>query len=335
MGKQVTLSAFLNDNTPNHIEDKGGYLKLFLSISEATKWVNAEVNRAGLTDYVLGAVGKENVQGEDQQKLDLLANDIFIHAFQSYPEFCGVGSEEMDDFVSKGFNENGDYVVLMDPLDGSSNIDVNVSIGTIFSIYKRVSPKGSPCKLEDFLQPGNQQVVSGYVLYGTSTMLVYTDGQGVNGFTLDPQTGDFYLSHPDIKAPDAGKIYSINEGNMHSLSPIYQTYIQYCQSKENDMGKPYSARYIGSLVADFHRNLLKGGIYIYPETASAPQGKLRLLYEGNPLAWIAEQAGGLATNGSDRIMDIVPTELHQRAPLVIGSKNMVEKVKQLRENVPV
>jgi fructose-1,6-bisphosphatase I len=214
---------------------------------------------------------------------------------------------------------------LFDPLDGSSNIDVNVSIGTIFSIYRRISPNGTPATLADMLQTGDQQVAAGYVLYGSSTILVYSTGKGVNGFTLDPAVGEFFLSHPDMKMPEEGRLYSINEGNLQDFDPTLRAYLDYCQSDKNQTGKPYSGRYIGSLVADFHRNLIKGGIYIYPTVPSAPQGRLRLLYECNPLAFIAEQAGGLATDGQQRILDIKPNQLHQRVGFYIGSKKMVEK----------
>jgi fructose-1,6-bisphosphatase I len=219
----------------------------------------------------------------------------------------------------------------MDPLDGSSNIDVNVSIGTIFSIYKRISPRGERAQLQDFLQEGNKQIAAGYIIYGSSTMLVYTTGMGVNGFTLDTGIGEFCLSHQNIKTPENGKIYSLNEGNYNKFPEGVKKYIKYCQEKDKATNRPYSARYIGSLVADFHRNLLKGGVFIYPETASAPSGKLRLLYECNPIAFIAEQAGGKATDGHKRVMDIKPKTLHQRVPFYTGSKNMVEKSENFLE----
>ena len=221
-------------------------------------------------------------------------------------------------------SRNGKYLVLFDPLDGSGNIDVNVSIGTIFSIFRRLDPE-KPITVEDFLQPGTAQVAAGYVVYGSSTMMVYTTGHGVNGFTLDPSIGTFCLSHPNIKMPEDGKIYSVNEGNFNTMEEGVKAYINWCREEDKSTKRPYSARYIGSLVADFHRNLLKGGIYIYPGTTKAPNGKLRLLYECSPLAFIAEQAGGLATDGKNRIMEIQPAELHQRVPFFVGSKNMVEK----------
>jgi fructose-1,6-bisphosphatase I len=267
------------------------------------------------------------VQGEEQQKLDVVADQQFIRAFEQGGEICGIASEENDEFVAftSESARNGKYVVLFDPLDGSSNIDVNVSIGTIFSIYRRVSPVGSLANMDDMLQPGTEQVAAGYVLYGSSTMLVYSTGHGVNGFTLDPSIGEFCLSHPDLRMPESGRIYAMNEGNLHRVEEGLVDYISFCRSYDNDKGAPYSGRYIGSLVADFHRSLIKGGIYIYPDTTDSPEGKLRLLYECNPLAYIAEQAGGLATTGRKRILDLQPERLHQRVPFYIGSKNMVEK----------
>jgi len=296
-------------------------------IALASKIVSNDVRKAGLVDHILGAQGGQNIQGEEQQKLDVVADDAFIRAFENGGEVCGIASEENDDYLAFESEQaqNANYVALFDPLDGSSNIDVNVSIGTIFSIYRRVSHQGSKATLDDMLQAGTQQVAAGYVLYGSSTLLVYTTGNGVNGFTLDPSIGEYFLSHPDMKMPDNGRLYSVNEGNLNDFDPQLRAYLAYCQSNDNQTGKPYSGRYIGSLVADFHRNLIKGGIYIYPTVPSAPKGRLRLLYECNPLAFIAEQAGGLATNGTERILDIKPTELHQRVGFYIGSKKMVEK----------
>jgi len=328
MGRVITLSEFIVDRQKDFPFATGELSSLLGSIRLASKIVNREVNKAGLTDDILGATDNQNIQGETQQKLDVYANDEFIRALVNQGEVCGIGSEEDDNYLGSevGLNKNGKYILLMDPLDGSSNIDVNVSIGTIFSIYKRVSPVGGEVTIEDFLQPGNKQVAAGYVIYGSSTMLVFTTGNGVNGFTLDPSIGVFCLSHPNMMFKPDGTIYSINEGNFNLLAPGVQDYIRYCQSAEGK--NPYSARYIGSLVADFHRNMIKGGIYIYPATSSAPNGKLRLLYEANPLAFIAEQAGGLCTDGVTRIMDIEPTELHQRCPLYVGSRNMVQKAHQ-------
>ena len=290
--------------------------------------VNHDVNKAGLVD-IIGAHGDKNIQGEDQQKLDVYANDIFIQTLKNRNIVCGIASEEEDDFISinsQDENNQNKYVVLIDPLDGSSNIDVNVSVGTIFSIYRRVTPVGTPVTIEDFLQKGEAQVAAGYVIYGTSTMIVYTTGHGVNGFTLNPAIGTFYLSHPDMQFSEDGQIYSVNEGNYVHFPQGIKNYIKYCQMEEGN--RPYTSRYIGSLVSDFHRNMIKGGIYIYPQTAKDPNGKLRLLYECNPMAFIAEQANGKASDGFNRIMDIEPTELHQRVPFICGSKNMVEKAEE-------
>ena len=291
-----------------------------------------EVRRAGLVD-ILGSDGVVNIQGEEQQKLDVYANEIFIQTLINREIVCGIASEENDDFITIEGSDNGNnnkYVVLMDPLDGSSNIDVNVSVGTIFSVYRRITPIGTPVTLDDFLQPGVNQVAAGYVIYGTSTMLVYTTGFGVNGFTLNPAIGTFYLSHPNMKFPVDGSIYSVNEGNYSQFPQGVKNYIKYCQQEEGD--RPYTSRYIGSLVSDIHRNMIKGGIYIYPTSSKSPKGKLRLLYECNPLAFIAEQAGGKASDGYQRIMEIQPTALHQRVPFFCGSENMVEKAESFMRN---
>jgi fructose-1,6-bisphosphatase I len=327
MSKLTTLHEFIVSKQKDFPFASGELSRLLHDIALASKIVSNDVRKAGLVDHILGAQGGQNVQGEEQQKLDVVADEAFIRAFQNGGEVCGIASEENDDFLAFDSQraQNANYVVLFDPLDGSSNIDVNVSIGTIFSIYRRVSPTGSKTTLADMLQAGTQQVAAGYVLYGSSTILVYTTGNGVNGFTLDPAIGEYFLSHPDMKMPENGRLYSVNEGNLNDFDPQLRAYLAYCQSNENQTGKPYSGRYIGSLVADFHRNLIKGGIYIYPAVPSAPQGRLRLLYECNPLAFIAEQAGGLATDGKQRILDIQPTELHQRVGFYIGSKLMVEK----------
>ncbi|MDG1805668.1 class 1 fructose-bisphosphatase [Flavicella sp.] len=274
-------------------------------------------------------MGNSLIQEKVQQKLDVYANDVFKSALINREIVCGIASEEEDDFVIINGKENSKsnkYVLLIDPLDGSSNIDVNVSVGTIFSIYRRITPEGTPVQKEDFLQKGNEQVAAGYIVYGTSTMLVYTTGHGVNGFTLNPALGTFYLSHPDMKFPKRGNIYSINEGYYAHFPQGVKDYLKYCQAEEED--RPYTSRYIGSLVSDFHRNMIKGGIYIYPTSSTAPQGKLRLLYECNPIAFIAEQALGKATDGFQRIMDLQPTELHQRVPIFCGSTKMVEKAEE-------
>lgn len=326
--KNQTLGEFIIENQTAFKYTSGELSRLINSIRLAAKVVNYEVNKAGLVD-ILGAAGDTNIQGEDQQKLDVYANEKFIQTLINRNIVCGIASEEEDDFMTINSNDKNNqnkYVVLMDPLDGSSNIDVNVSVGTIFSVYRRVTPVGTPVQLEDFLQPGNQQVAAGYVVYGTSTMLVYTTGAGVNGFTLNPAIGTFYLSHPNMTFPEDGNIYSINEGNYNHFPKGVKDYIKYCQMEEEN--RPYTSRYIGSLVSDFHRNMIKGGIYIYPKSSKNEAGKLRLLYECNPMAFIAEQAQGKASDGFTRIMDIKPTELHQRIPFFCGSKNMVEKAEE-------
>ncbi|MEN9981532.1 MAG: hypothetical protein RL542_1319 [Bacteroidota bacterium] len=323
-----TLGEFIIENQNEFQYSSGELSRIINSIRLAAKVVNYKVNKAGLVD-IIGAVGEQNIQGEDQQKLDIYANEVFIQTLINREIVCGIASEENDDFITIEGSDNGNnnkYVVLMDPLDGSSNIDVNVSVGTIFSVYRRITPIGTPVTLDDFLQPGVNQVAAGYVIYGTSTMLVYTTGFGVNGFTLNPAIGTFYLSHPNMKYPVDGTIYSVNEGNYSQFPQGVKNYIKYCQQEEGD--RPYTSRYIGSLVSDIHRNMIKGGIYIYPTSSKAPKGKLRLLYECNPLAFIAEQAGGKASDGVNRILEIEPTELHQRISFFCGSKNMVEKAEE-------
>jgi fructose-1,6-bisphosphatase I len=331
MSKVTTLNEFIMDRQAEFPFASGELSRILSDIAVASKIVSRDVRQAGLVDHILGAQGEINIQGEEQQKLDVVADQQFIKAFENGGEICGIASEENDDFVAftSDTAKNGKYVVLFDPLDGSSNIDVNVSIGTIFSIYRRTSEAGTLANLEDMLQIGNEQIAAGYVLYGSSTMLVYTTGHGVNGFTLDPSIGEFCLSHPNMKMPESGRMYAMNEGNIDICEPGIKKYVQYCQSFDNDKGAPYSGRYIGSLVADFHRNMIKGGIYIYPDTTTSPEGKLRLLYECNPLAFIAEQAGGLATTGRIRVLDIQPSKLHQRIPFFCGSKKMVEKAMSL------
>ena len=326
-----SLGEFIIDRKDDFLYPSGELNRLLSSIKIAAKIVNREVNKAGIAD-ILGKAGNENIQGEEQMKLDVLANDIFIDALSHREIVCGIASEENDDYIEIKNNINtslNNYVVLIDPLDGSSNVDVNVSVGTIFSIYKRVTPAGTPVRSEDFLQKGINQVAAGYVIYGSSTMLVYTTGNGVHGFTLDPSIGTFYLSHPNMTFPEQGKIYSINEGNYIKFPQGVKDYIKYCQLEEGD--RPYTSRYIGSLVADFHRNMIKGGIYIYPSTSSSPNGKLRLLYECNPVAFLAEQAGGKASDGFKRILELEPTNLHQRVPFFCGCKNMVEKVEEFMQ----
>jgi fructose-1,6-bisphosphatase I len=324
----ITLGQFIIERQGEYPNSKGELSRLLRDIGIAAKIVNREVNKAGLVD-ILGEAGMTNVQGESQKKLDVFADEQFMAALRAGGECCAIASEEQDGIVpiNSEISKNAKYVVAFDPLDGSSNIDVNVSIGTIFSIYKRVSGTG-PGHTEDFLQKGLHHVAAGYVIYGSSTMLVYTTGHGVNGFTLDPSIGEFCLSHPDMKIPSTGNIYSINQGNFVHFPDGVKEYLKWCQQEDKITKRPYSSRYIGSLVADFHRNLIKGGVFIYPSTASSPNGKLRLLYECNPLAFIVEQAGGKATDGFNRILEIQPTEIHQRTPLFIGSKEMVEKAEE-------
>jgi fructose-1,6-bisphosphatase I len=326
--RNKTLGEYIIENQNAFQYSTGELSRIINSIRLAAKVVNYKVNKAGLVDIV-GAAGEQNIQGEDQQKLDVFANDTFIQTLRNRNIVCGIASEEEDDFIavnSLDKNNQNKYVVLMDPLDGSSNIDVNVSVGTIFSVFRRVTPVGTPVTSEDFLQKGINQVAAGYVIYGTSTMLVYTTGHGVNGFTLNPAIGTFYLSHPNMKFSEDGNIYSINEGNYIHFPQGVKKYLKYCQAEEGD--RPYTSRYIGSLVSDFHRNMIKGGIYIYPISSKAPKGKLRLLYECNPMAFIAEQAGGKASDGRVRIMEIEPTELHQRVSFFCGSYNMVKKAEE-------
>ena len=329
-----TLDEFTIQQLRDFPQATGELSMLLRDIGLAAKRVNVEVNKAGLVD-ILGDAGTVNVQGEDVKKLDIFANNQFIGVTRHGISCAGVGSEENDDIVvfDDEISNNSKYVMLMDPLDGSGNIDVNVSIGTIFSIYRRISPKGTPVVLEDFLQPGNKQIAAGYIVYGSSTMLVYATKRGVNGFTLDQSIGEFTLSHPDIKCPPNGKTYSVNHGNFFQFEEGVQKYINVCQRKRRSEGGPYTQRYIGSMIADVHRNLIKGGIFMYPTTIDKPKGKLRLLYECNPLAYIVEIAGGKATNGKERILDVKPTELHQRSGLFIGSVEMMNELESYTTKV--
>ena len=326
--KIQTLGEFIIENQNSFKYSSGELSRLINSIRLAAKVVNYEVNKAGLVD-ILGNSGQVNTQGESQQKLDVYANEKFIQMLTNRNIVCGIASEEEDEFISinslNSQNQNK-YVVLIDPLDGSSNIDVNVSVGTIFSIFRRVTPVGNEVTIDDFLQKGEEQVAAGYVIYGTSTMLVYTTGDGVNGFTLNPAIGTFYLSHPNLKFPENGNIYSINEGNYSHFPLGIKKYIKFCQEQNNN--RPYKSRYIGSLVSDFHRNMIKGGIYLYPQSLNYPNGKLRLLYECNPMAFLAEQANGSASDGYKRILEIQPNSLHQRVPFVCGSSKMVRDVEK-------
>jgi len=319
-----TLDEFIIRRQHGFPDAKGELSRLLRDIGLAAKLVNREINKAGLVD-ILGETGTTNVQGEKVKKMDVFANNRFVAALKMGGACCGIASEENENFiiVNDELSQNASYIVAMDPLDGSSNIDVNVSVGTIFCIYRRISLAGGLCQLADFLQKGIKQVAAGYIIYGSSTMLVYTTGGGVNGFTLDPSIGEFCLSHPDITIPKNGRTYSVNQGYYSRFKKGVQKYIAYCNEDDIETGRPYSLRYVGSLVADIHRNLLSGGIFMYPSTNALPDGKLRLLYECNPMAYIVQQAGGKATDGINDILDIKPEDLHQRKPLFIGSEEMV------------
>jgi fructose-1,6-bisphosphatase I len=325
----LTLDEFTIQQLRNFPHATGELSNLLRDIGLAAKRVNVEVNKAGLVD-ILGAEGTVNVQGEDVMKLDVFANKQFMGVLKHGISCAGIGSEELDDIVvfDDEVSNNSKYVCLFDPLDGSSNIDVNNSIGTIFGIYRRVTEKGHPCRKEDFLQQGIKQVAAGYIIYGSSTMMVYATRRGVNGFTLDSSIGEFTLSHPDLKCPPSGKYYSVNYSNFPRYEEGIKRYMDVCQNKDKTNGGPYTQRYTGSMVADVHRNLIKGGIFFYPATTDRPQGKLRLLYECNPFAFIVEVAGGKATNGKERILNIQPTELHQRCAFFIGSKEMMDELEQ-------
>jgi fructose-1,6-bisphosphatase I len=324
--KIQTLDEFTIQQMRDFPNATGELAGLLRDIGLASKRVHVEVNKAGLVD-ILGDAGTTNVQGEEVKKLDIFANNQFMGVLRHGISCAGIGSEEMDDIVvfDDEISNNSKYVCLFDPLDGSSNIDVNVSIGTIFSIYRRTSELGKPATKEDFLQPGINQVAAGYVIYGSSTMLVYATRRGCQGFTLDQSIGEFTLSHPDIKCPEQGKVYSVNHGNFFQYNEKVKKYITACQQKDKTNGGPYTQRYIGSMVADVHRNLIKGGIFMYPGTTDKPQGKLRLLYECNPFAFIVEITGGKATDGERRILEIKPEKVHQRTPFFVGSKLMMEE----------
>jgi fructose-1,6-bisphosphatase I len=314
----ITMDRFISQRQQDFPYAKGELSQLLRDIALAAKIVNKSIMSSGLIG-IEGLAGEQNSYGEDQQKLDVVAHVRFVRALSKGGEVCAVSSEEEDDIIDTG-NHNAKYVVALDPLDGSSNIDVNMPMGTIFSIYRRKSPIGTAPTAEDLLQPGTQQVAAGYVIYGSSNILVYTAGRGVNGFTYDFSIGEFILSHPNIHTPSNGKIFSYNEGNFNDFQEGIQNYLTYCRDQH------LTARYVGALVADVHRNLLKGGIFFYPATRKAPDGKLRLLYECQALAFLVEQAGGKATDGTRRIMEIMPDNLHQRVPLIIGSPEMVDKV---------
>lgn len=323
----VTLNDFVIMKQKDFPFAKGELSRLLHHIGTAAKIVNKKINKAGLVD-ILGKAGSVNIQGESQQKLDIFADNVFIEALRASGECCGIATEENQNeiiFTDK-LARQGKYIVCMDPMDGSSNIDYNVSVGTIFSIYRRLTERGEKVTNDEFLQTGTAQIAAGYIIYGSSTMMVYTTGNGVNGFTLDPSIGEFCLSHPDIKTPDTGIIYSINEGNYVYFPQGIKNYIKYCQEKDDTTGRPYKSRYIGSLVSDFHRNLLLGGVFLYPQNKINPDGKLRIVYECNPIAFIAEEAGGMASDGKNRIRELIPASLHQRSPFYVGSHMMVRKV---------
>jgi fructose-1,6-bisphosphatase I len=325
--KISTLDEFTIQQLRAFPQATGELSSLLRDLGLAAKRVNVEVNKAGLVD-ILGDAGTMNVQGEDVKKLDIFANNQFMKVLQHGISCAGIASEELDDIVvfNDDISKNAKYVVMFDPLDGSGNIDVNISIGTIFGVYRRVSERGTLCTKEDFLQKGRNQVAAGYIVYGSSTMMVYATKRGVNGFTLDPSIGEFCLSHPDIKCPESGNIYSVNHGNFFRYEKGVQDYITACQKKNKTNGGPYTQRYIGSMVADVHRSLIKGGIFMYPGTIDKPNGKLRLMYECNPFAYLVEMAGGRATDGKIPILDVQPTELHQRVPLFIGSSAMMQEL---------
>ena len=325
----LTLDEFTVREMRSFAKATGELSGLLRDVGLAAKRVNVEVNKAGLVD-ILGDTGHVNVQGEEVKKMDEFANDQFTGVLRHGISCAGIASEELDDFVvfDDEISMQSKYVCMYDPLDGSSNIDVNVSIGTIFSVYRRVTEKGTPVTIKDFLQAGSRQVAAGYIIYGSSTILVYGTKRGVNGFTLDQSIGEFCLSHPDIKCPPSGRIYSVNHGNFFGFSKGVKKYVDLCQHKSKLNGGPYTQRYIGSMVSDVHRNLIKGGIFMYPGTSDKPQGKLRLLYECNPFAYIIEVAGGRATDGHQRILEKVPAKLHERTPFFIGSSNMMKELEE-------
>ena len=327
--KFVTLYRHIISQERKYPEATGELSDLLADIAMACKLISLEVNRAGLIG-ILGLTGDKNVHGEKVKKLDVFAHDVLVSAMKVSGHLCAVASEESEDFIPieeqfMGERPISKYICHFDPLDGSSNIDANISIGTIFSIYKRITPSG-PGKLEDVLQSGTEQVAAGYVIYGSSSVLVYTTGEGVHGFTLDPTVGEFLLFHENIKIPKKSKTYSVNEGNYCKWDDNLRKYVDSLKVSAPDKGRPYTSRYVGSLVADFHRNLLYGGIFMYPADKKNVNGKLRLMYEANPLAFVVEQAGGRASNGKQRILEIQPENLHQRTPLFIGSE---EDVKEL------
>ena len=333
----MTLEQFIIDHQEEVDHSTGAFSRLLRDISVAAKVINRNIRRAGLLD-VFGTSGEINVQGEVQKKLDVIADEELVRALRKGGECCLIGSEEQPETISIGDQHSsvGRYAVYFDPLDGSSNTDVNASVGTIFSIY-RIPEDAAPSEIVDVvLQPGSKQVAAGYVAYGSSTMLVYTTGNGVNGFTLDPEIGEFMLSHPQIRVPDTAKMYSVNEADYDDFGPALQRYLSWLKRADPETGsRPIRQRYIGAFVSDFHRNLITGGIYMYPATPASPDGKLRLMYEANPLAFIAEQAGGAASNGRRRILDVTPDDLHQRVPVFIGNQDLVRKAEEFLSGAEV
>jgi len=323
----TTLDDFIIMRQKEYPAAKGEFSRLLHHLGTAAKMISSKIRKAGLAD-ILGGAGSVNIQGEDQHKLDIYADEVLIASLLSSGECCGMATEENQNIITftHEFAVNSKYIVCLDPLDGSSNIDVNVSVGTIFSIYKRLSERGQEAEPRDFLQPGKDQVAAGYIIYGSSTMMVYTTGKGVNGFTLDPALGEFCLSHLSMQTPENGTLYSVNEGNYIKFPDGVKKYIKYCQERDSKTNRPYISRYIGSLVSDFHRNLLKGGIYLYPQSESYPNGKLRLVYECNPMAFIAKQSGGKASDGYRDVLEIMPDSPHQKIPYYVGSLRMVEKL---------
>ena len=326
--KIITLTRHIIDEQRLYPSATGEFTNLMNDIAFAAKRISYHTNKAGLLD-VLGKTGEVNVQGEEVQKLDAFAHETMVKALDHGGNLCVMASEEEENIIPIPDEfPLGKYVCMFDPLDGSFNIEANVSVGTIFSIYRRVSPDGLPGTIEDCTQPGHQQICAGYVVYGSSTMLVYTTGRGVHGFTLDPSFGEFLLSHPDIKMGKKGQIYSVNESNFDYWDEPVKNYIRYVKETDEKTGRPLNSRYIGSMVSDFHRNLLYSGIFLYPASSKLPQGKLRLMYEANPMAFIAEQAGGRASNGHLDILKITPEDLHQRVPLYIGSADDVAMLEE-------
>ena len=326
----TSLNDFIIRKQKDFPYARGELSSLLHHIGTAAKMVNAKIRKAGLVE-ILGKSGTENPHGEEQQKLDRYADEVFIDALKASGECCGIATEENQNEVTftEELASKGKYMVCIDPLDGSSNIDYNVSVGSIFSIYRRLTPRDADACVVDFLQQGEAQVAAGYVIYGSSTMLVYTTGNGVNGFTLDPTIGEFCLSHPDIVIPSSGRIYSVNEGNYVKFPDGVKKYIKYCQETDPPTGRPFISRYIGSLVSDIHRNLLAGGIFLYPSSEQYPSGKLRLVYECNPISFIMEQAGGKAIDGKRRILSLSPESLHQRSPFYCGSAEMIDRLEQM------